>query len=86
MNMPATRETAFDAIVRVARDAKLPLIISDPEFVQRGALVAVDIETGKAASKILAQVLRGELSTADCLRQSMAWQPVAARWPRRSAY
>ena len=43
MNMPATRETAFDAIVRVARDAKLPLIISDPEFVQRGALVAVGI-------------------------------------------
>jgi putative ABC transport system substrate-binding protein len=53
----------FDAIVRVARDAKLPLIINDPEFVQRGALVAVGIgwyETGKAASKVLARVLRGE--------------------------
>jgi ABC-type uncharacterized transport system substrate-binding protein len=53
----------FDAIVRAARDAKLPLIINDPEFVQRGALVAVGIgwyETGKAASKVLARVLRGE--------------------------
>ena len=46
-----------------ARDAKLPLIINDPEFVQRGALVAVGVgwyETGKAASKVLARVLRGE--------------------------
>jgi ABC-type uncharacterized transport system substrate-binding protein len=53
----------FDAIVRAARDAKLPLIINDPEFVQRGALVAVGIgwyETGKAASKVLARVLNGE--------------------------
>ena len=31
----------FDAIVKAARDAKLPLIINDPEFVQRGALIAV---------------------------------------------
>src|SRR5262245_53741223 len=54
----------FDAIVKAARDAKLPLIINDPEFVQRGALIAVGIgwyETGKAASKVLARVLRGEL-------------------------
>jgi ABC-type uncharacterized transport system substrate-binding protein len=53
----------FDAIVKAARDAKLPLIINDPEFVQRGALIAVGIgwyETGKAASKVLARVLRGE--------------------------
>ena len=53
----------FDAIVKAARDAKLPLIINDPEFVQRGALMAVGIgwyETGKAASKVLARVLRGE--------------------------
>ena len=54
---------AFDGIVKAARDATLPLIINDPEFVPRGALVAVGIgwyETGKAASKILARVLRGE--------------------------
>jgi ABC-type uncharacterized transport system substrate-binding protein len=47
----------FDAIVKAARDAKLPLIINDPELVQRGALIAVGTgwyETGKAASKVLA--------------------------------
>lgn len=52
----------FDAIAKAAKDAKLPLIINDPEFVARGALVAVGIgwyETGKAASKVLARVLRG---------------------------
>jgi putative ABC transport system substrate-binding protein len=53
----------FEAIVKAARDAKLPIIINDPEFVHRGALVAVGIgwyETGKATSKVLARVLRGE--------------------------
>jgi ABC-type uncharacterized transport system substrate-binding protein len=53
----------FDAIAKAARDAKLPLIINDPEFVLKGALVAVGIgwyETGKAASRVLARVLRGE--------------------------
>jgi putative tryptophan/tyrosine transport system substrate-binding protein len=53
----------FDAIVRAARDAKLPLIINDPEFVQRGALIAVGIgwyESCGAPSKVLARVLRGE--------------------------
>jgi ABC-type uncharacterized transport system substrate-binding protein len=54
---------SFDAIVKAARDARLPLIINDPEFVHRGALMAVGIgwyETGKHASKILGRVLRGE--------------------------
>jgi putative tryptophan/tyrosine transport system substrate-binding protein len=53
----------FDAIVKAARDAKLPLIINDPEFVQRGALIAVGIgwhQSCGAASKLLARVLRGE--------------------------
>jgi putative ABC transport system substrate-binding protein len=53
----------FEAIVKAARDAKLPIIINDPEFVERGALIAVGIgwhETGRATSKVLARVLRGE--------------------------
>ncbi len=53
----------FDGIAKAARDAKLPLIINDPEFTSRGALVAVGIgwyETGRGAAKVLARVLRGE--------------------------
>jgi putative ABC transport system substrate-binding protein len=54
---------SFDGIVKAARDAKLPLIINDPEFVARGALMAVGIgwyETGRGAATLLARVLRGE--------------------------
>lgn len=53
----------FDAIVRAARDARLPLVINDPEFVARGALAAVGVgwhETGRRAGHVLARVLRGE--------------------------
>lgn len=53
----------FDGIGKAARDAKLPLIINDPEFTKRGALAAVGLgwyEAGQAASKLVARVLRGE--------------------------
>ena len=54
---------AFAGIVKVATDAHLPLINNDPEFVQQGALVSVGIgwyQTGYAAARVVAQVLRGE--------------------------
>jgi putative ABC transport system substrate-binding protein len=54
---------SFDGIVKAARDAKLPLIINDPEFTQRGAIASVGlgwVEAGQAAGKLVARVLRGE--------------------------
>ena len=54
---------AFAGIVKAATDARLPLINNDPEFVQQGALVSVGIgwyQTGYAAAKVVARVLRGE--------------------------
>ena len=53
----------FTAIGKAARDARLPLIINDPEFTGKGALVAVGLgwyESGLAAGKIAGRVLRGE--------------------------
>jgi putative ABC transport system substrate-binding protein len=53
----------FDAVVRASRDAKLPLIINDPEFVARGAVVAVGLgwhEAGRAAGVLAGRVLYGE--------------------------
>ena len=44
-------------------EAKLPLILNDPEFVDRGALAGVGIgwhASGLAAGKMAARVLRGE--------------------------
>lgn len=53
----------FDAIAKAARDAKLPLIINDPEFAQRGAVAAVGLgwyEAGIAAGRVAGRVLLGE--------------------------
>jgi ABC-type uncharacterized transport system substrate-binding protein len=53
----------FTAIGKAARDAKLPLIINDPEFTGKGAVVAVGLgwyESGLAAGKLAARVLKGE--------------------------
>ncbi len=53
----------FTAIGKAARDAKLPLIINDPEFTGKGAAVAVGLgwyESGLAAGKIAGRVLHGE--------------------------
>jgi putative tryptophan/tyrosine transport system substrate-binding protein len=54
---------AFEAIAKVATDARLPLVINDPEFTERGALIAVGIgwqKTCHEAAKKVARVLMGE--------------------------
>jgi putative tryptophan/tyrosine transport system substrate-binding protein len=54
---------AFEGIAKAAADARLPLVINDPEFTERGALVAVGIgwqRTCQGAAKKVAQVLLGE--------------------------
>ena len=53
----------FDAVAKATRDAKLPLIINDPEFTDRGALACVGLgwyQAGAAAGKLASRVLRGE--------------------------
>jgi len=53
----------FDAIVKAAQDAKLPLIINDPEFTDRGAVASVGLgwrEAGRAGGMVAARVLNGE--------------------------
>jgi putative tryptophan/tyrosine transport system substrate-binding protein len=54
---------AFSGIAKVAAQARLPLVINDPEFTDQGAIMSVGIgwyETGLAASKRVAQVLQGQ--------------------------
>jgi len=54
---------AFDAIGKVAADSKLPLFINDPEYTNRGALMAVGIswyKSGLVSAKKLSRVLKGE--------------------------
>jgi len=54
---------AFDAIVKVSIDRRLPLINNDPEFVDRGVLACVGLgwyPAGQAAAKLAARVLLGQ--------------------------
>jgi len=54
---------AFDAIVKVSHDRKLPLINNDPEFVDRGAIASVGLgwyQPGQAAAKLAARVFLGQ--------------------------
>ena len=54
---------ALEGVIRAAATAGIPLVLNDPEFVERGALAAVGIgwhESGLAAGRMAARVLRGE--------------------------
>jgi putative tryptophan/tyrosine transport system substrate-binding protein len=54
---------SFDGIVKATRNAKLPLIINDPEFTSRGAVACVGLgwePAGRAGGLLAARVLRGE--------------------------
>lgn len=58
-----TAYLAFDAILKIADGATLPVIIDDPDYVDKGALFACGpgyYHSGKAAAPLLARVLRGE--------------------------
>ena len=54
---------AFDVLVKVANDAKLPLFNDDPDFAARGAVACVGLgyyQSGFAAANPIARVLLGE--------------------------
>jgi ABC-type uncharacterized transport system substrate-binding protein len=62
----------FDALLKGARDANLPVVTNDTEYVERGALVGVGIswlETGQAASRVVARVLSGQKTAGIPLQQ-----------------
>jgi len=54
---------AFDGIAKAAEAANLPLILNDPEYVERGALACIGLgfyHSGLATAEPLARVLLGE--------------------------
>jgi putative tryptophan/tyrosine transport system substrate-binding protein len=54
---------SFDGIVKATQNAHKPLIINDPEFTAKGALVCVGLgwyPPGKAGGLLAARVLKGE--------------------------
>ncbi|WP_114801029.1 ABC transporter substrate-binding protein [Moraxella canis] len=54
---------AYEAIYQVAKDAKIPLIASNTDAVERGAVAALGVnytDLGKESGKIIARILKGE--------------------------
>ena len=54
---------AYEAIYQVAKDSKIPLIASNTEAVERGAVAALGVnytDLGKESGKIIARILKGE--------------------------
>ncbi len=54
---------ALDGVLGPAGRAKIPVVLNDPEFIDRGAVAAVGIgwtASGKMAGRMAARVLRGE--------------------------
>jgi len=58
-----TAYLAFEAILKVADNAKIPVIVDDPDYLDKGAIFACGpgfYHSGKAAAPMIARVLRGE--------------------------
>lgn len=54
---------AYEALAQVAKEAKIPLVSSDPSVVERGASVALGVnyhDLGIETGKITARILKGE--------------------------
>ncbi|MDO4769688.1 MAG: ABC transporter substrate-binding protein [Brachymonas sp.] len=78
--------SAYEAMVRVAQESKLPLVASDTESVERGAVAALGMDsyhvgrqTGKLVDKILKGAQAGALPSEAANKLSLAVNPQAAQ-------
>ncbi|MBC8010385.1 MAG: hypothetical protein H7067_09840, partial [Burkholderiales bacterium] len=80
-----TAYQAFDAIVGILNRARIPLIVADPAYADRGALFAVGPgygPSGRAAARQLVRIFRGEspasIPMEDVSSRSVVFNPAAA--------
>jgi len=55
--------SAYEALVKVGNDAKIPLVASDTDSVKRGAIAALGVnyyDLGRQTGKLVARILKGE--------------------------
>ncbi len=55
--------SSYESLVRVANDAKIPLVAADTDSVRRGAVAALGVnytDLGRQTGKIVARILKGE--------------------------
>jgi len=63
---------AFDSVVKAARSRKVPIVVSDPELLSRGALAACGFDytsSGIQAAHLADRILKGEKPAAIPLEQ-----------------
>lgn len=78
--------SAFEALVKVGNDAKIPIIASDTDSVERGAIAALGvnyydlgIQTGKMAARILKGEKPGEMASETSDKLELFVNPGAAK-------
>ncbi|WP_343584077.1 ABC transporter substrate-binding protein [Herbaspirillum sp.] len=55
--------SAYESLVKVGNDAKIPLVASDTDSVKRGAIAALGVnyyDLGRQTGKVVARILKGE--------------------------
>jgi len=55
--------SAYEALVKVGNDAKIPLVASDTDSVKRGAIAALGVnyyDLGRQTGKVVVRILQGE--------------------------
>ncbi|HAJ14567.1 MAG TPA: ABC transporter substrate-binding protein, partial [Comamonadaceae bacterium] len=55
--------SAYEALVKVGQDAKVPLVASDTDSVKRGAIAALGInyrDLGEQTGRMVVRILKGE--------------------------
>lgn len=55
--------SAYEALVKVGNDAKIPLVASDTDSVKRGAIAALGVnyyDLGRQTGKVVARILKGD--------------------------
>jgi putative ABC transport system substrate-binding protein len=55
--------SAYESLVKVANEAKIPLVAGDTDSVKRGAIAALGInyyKLGQQTGKVVARILKGE--------------------------
>lgn len=68
INNDSTALAAFESIVKVAQKSKIPVFVSDIDFVEKGAVAALgpdQYEIGRLAGKMIIQILKGEKSAGE---------------------
>lgn len=78
--------SAFEALVKVGNDAKIPIIASDTDSVSRGAIAALGInyhnlgiQTGKMAARILKGEKPGDIASETSTKLELFVNPGAAK-------